>query len=110
MYLILSFITVFFNAALISGANERMQGGDPSLGSALSGALRHLGPIAAWSVVAAVVSTILRAIEERSGLLGRLVIGLVGLAWTLVTFLVLPAQQFDQAQLAASFRPKKGMG
>ncbi len=33
---------------------------------------------------------VLRAISERSGLLGRLVVGLVGLAWNLATFLVVP--------------------
>ncbi|MEZ5380333.1 MAG: DUF6159 family protein [Microthrixaceae bacterium] len=91
MYLVLSFITVFFNAALISGAHERMSGGNPTLGSALAGATKHLGAIAAWSVVAAVVSTVLRSIEQRSGLIGRLVVSVVGLAWALVTFLVLPA-------------------
>lgn len=104
MYLVLSFITVFFNAALISGANERLGGGDPSLRSALAGAARHLGPIAAWSVVAAVVSTVLRAIEERSGLIGRLVVGVIGLAWTLVTFLVLPAIVIEGVGVRDAFR------
>ena len=36
------------------------------------------------------MSVVLRAIQERSGFIGRIVIGLVGMAWTLVTFLVLP--------------------
>ena len=36
------------------------------------------------------VSVILRAIEERAGLVGRIVASIAGLAWTLVTFLVLP--------------------
>ena len=36
------------------------------------------------------VSVILRTIEERSGIVGRIVISLVGLAWSVLTFLVLP--------------------
>lgn len=33
---------------------------------------------------------ILRSLEERAGFLGRIVIGLIGMAWSLITFLVLP--------------------
>jgi hypothetical protein len=33
---------------------------------------------------------VLQAIQQRAGFIGRIVVGLVGLAWTLVTFLVLP--------------------
>ena len=36
------------------------------------------------------VSIILRSIEERAGWLGRIVISLIGMAWTVITFLVLP--------------------
>ena len=43
-----------------------------------------------WAIVSATVSLVLRAIEERAGIVGRIVVGLVGLAWSLVTFLVLP--------------------
>ncbi|NQV06663.1 hypothetical protein HQ535_08930, partial [bacterium] len=31
-YVTLAFITIFFNAALVHAANERMDGGDPTLG------------------------------------------------------------------------------
>jgi len=33
---------------------------------------------------------ILRAISERSGFVGRIVVGLVGMAWTLATYLAVP--------------------
>ena len=90
MYFVLAYITIFFNAALISAANERLEGGDPTIGSALRGAARRAGKILPWALLSAVVSIILRAIEERVGLVGRIVIALVGMAWTVVTFLVLP--------------------
>ena len=37
-YLVLAYITIFFNAALVHAANERLEGGDPTIGSALRGA------------------------------------------------------------------------
>ena len=90
MYFILAYITIFFNAALISAAHERLEGGDPTIGSAIRGAGRRAGKILPWAFVSAVVSMILRAIEERAGFLGQIVTALAGVAWAVVTFLVLP--------------------
>ncbi len=90
VYLALAFVTIFFNTALVHAANERLEGGDPTLRSAIAGAAKHIPQIFVWSLISATVSVILKSIQERSGLLGRIVIGLVGLAWTLVTFLVIP--------------------
>lgn len=89
-YVALAYATIFFNAAIISAADERLQGGDPTVGSALRGAASRAGQILPWAVVSATVSLILRALEERAGILGRIVVGLAGLAWSLVTFLVVP--------------------
>lgn len=95
MYVVLAYVTIFFRTAVLCGADERMRGGSPSLSSALAGAGSHAGKILPWAIVSATVTVILRSIEERSGLLGRLVIGIVGMAWTVVTFLVLPILVFE---------------
>ncbi|MFQ5948500.1 MAG: DUF6159 family protein [Acidimicrobiia bacterium] len=89
-YVVLAFITIFFNAALVHAANERLSGGDPTVSSALRGALAHVHRILPWALVSATVSIILRAIEERAGTLGRFAGAIAGIAWALVTFLVLP--------------------
>ncbi len=90
MYVVLAYVTIFFNAALVSAAHERLNGGDPTLRTALAGAASRAGKILPWAIVSATVSTILRAIEERAGFVGQLVAGLAGMAWAVVTFLVLP--------------------
>jgi len=90
MYVALAYVTIFFNAALVHAAHERLQGGDPTIGSALRGAMSRAGQILPWAIVSATVSIILRAIEERAGIVGRIVTGIAGIAWSLVTFLVLP--------------------
>lgn len=89
-YLVATYVTLFFQAALICGANERLAGGNPTLGSALAGAVARAGHILPWAILSATVSVVLRAIQERAGFIGRIVVGLIGIAWTLVTFLVLP--------------------
>lgn len=90
MYTALAYVTIFFNSALVHAANERMQGGDPTVGSAIAGARSRAGKILPWAIVSATVSIILRTIEERAGVVGQIVSGLAGLAWAVVTFLVLP--------------------
>jgi hypothetical protein len=89
-YVVLAFITIFFNAALVHAANERLEGGDPTVGSAIRGALLRVGRIFPWAVVSATVSIILRALEERAGAFGRIASAIAGIAWSLVTFLVIP--------------------
>jgi hypothetical protein len=90
MYVALAFITIFFNAALIHAANQRMGGGDPGVGSAIRGALLRVHRIFPWALISATVSVILRAIEERAGMIGRIIGAIAGIAWSLVTFLVIP--------------------
>jgi hypothetical protein len=90
MYLALAFVTIFFNTALISAAWERLHGGDPTLGSALDAATSRIGKILPWAIVSATVSIIIRSIEQRAGIVGRVVGAVIGIAWSLVTFLVLP--------------------
>jgi hypothetical protein len=89
-YVVLAYVTIFFNAALVCAADERMRGGDPSLGSALRGAASRAGQILPWAIVSATVSLILRSLQERGGIFARLAAGFAGIAWSLVTFLVLP--------------------
>jgi hypothetical protein len=90
LYVITYTIAFFFQAALVAGACERMRGGDPTLGSAIRAASQRLGTIVLWAVVAATVGMVLRSIQERSQWLGKLVVGLLGAAWSLATFFVVP--------------------
>ena len=52
--------------------------------------MRRAGKILPWAIISATVSMILRAIEERAGFVGQIVAAIAGMAWAVVTFLVLP--------------------
>ncbi len=90
MYLASYSIAVFFNVGLVSCALIRFRGGRPTLRDGLGAAWASLPQILAWALVAATVGVVLRTVEERVRLVGRIVIGLVGLAWSVVTLLVVP--------------------
>jgi hypothetical protein len=84
------FVIIFFNAGLIACAEIRMEGGDPTVGDGLRAAWARLPAIAGWAVLAATVGLVLRMIEERSNFVGKIVAGLLGIAWSLTSFLVVP--------------------
>jgi hypothetical protein len=84
------FVITFFNAAIVGSAVMRLSGGEPTFGDGLRAALSRLPQILAWAALAATVGLVLRVIEERSKRIGQLVAGLMGAAWSLATFLVVP--------------------
>ena len=91
-YLVSAFVTIFFNAALISQADVALRGdgGVPGVGAGLAAAGRRWPALLGWAGVTATVSLVLRTLEERLGFLGSIVSALVGMAWRVTTFLVLP--------------------
>jgi hypothetical protein len=109
LWVVLAIITVFFNAAMVSAANERMTGGDPTFETALAGAMARIGPIVVWGLISATVSQVLRSLQERAGLLGRIAIGIVGMAWALVTFLVIPVLVIEGAGVGEAVKRSKDL-
>jgi Family of unknown function (DUF6159) len=83
-------VIFYFNAALVAFVVARLRGGEPTLGGSLREAAACLPQIAAWAIVASTVGVVLKALESRAGFLGRIVIAIVGVAWSLVTYFVVP--------------------
>ncbi|MDB6098158.1 MAG: hypothetical protein JWN58_861 [Gammaproteobacteria bacterium] len=89
-YLVSYTVMMFFNSALISVALKRLDGESASVGEGLQMAFANLPAILGYAIIAATVGTILRAIEERVGLIGRIVVALIGAGWTVATAMTLP--------------------
>jgi len=89
-YLIQYFIIFYFNSALVGAAMIRLDGGDPTVRDGLRIASSRVVQILGYAAIAATVGLILRIIEERAGFIGRWIAGLVGLAFTVATFLTVP--------------------
>ncbi|MET0917964.1 MAG: DUF6159 family protein, partial [Burkholderiales bacterium] len=89
-YLCNFFVIVYFNAALVAHVVTRLRGGEPTIGQSLRAVTACIGQIAAWAIVSSTVGVALRWLSERAGLLGQIAIAIVGIAWTLVTYFVVP--------------------
>lgn len=89
-YVVQYFVIFFFNTALVGAALQRLDGSDPSFKDGLRVASSRLGAIFGYAIIASTVGIILQAIEERVGLVGRIIVGLLGATWTVASFLVVP--------------------
>lgn len=97
-------VIIFFNSALVACAIIRFKGGNPNLRDGFSAAWARLPQIFAWAAVAATVGLILRVIESRSEKVGRIVAGLLGMAWSAVTFFVVPVIVVERVGPADAIR------
>jgi hypothetical protein len=95
LYVANYFVMVFFNVALVGVANSRLMGGSWTFRDGIALAWARKGTILQWALVAATVGMILRTIEERMGLIGRLIMRIIGIAWTLACYFVVPVLAFE---------------
>src|SRR5579872_1060495 len=89
-YLVAYFISVFFNMGLMHCARLYLHGEQVSVAKGLRFSISRLGAIFSWVIFAATVGVLLRMLQDNLGWLGKLLIGLVGFAWSVATFFAVP--------------------
>jgi hypothetical protein len=99
-----SFVTIFFNCALAACVQMRFAGQDPTLADGLRRAASRIEAIMMWSILSATVGQVARALEERAGWIGRLIIGATGLGWSMATYLVIPVLVMEDGSVMDSIR------
>jgi hypothetical protein len=95
LYVVNYFVIVFFNVALVGVANSRLMGGTWTFRDGIELAWARKGTILQWAFVAATVGMVLKTIEERMGLIGRLIMRIIGVAWALACYFVVPVLAFE---------------
>ena len=115
-YFLAYFVIIFFNSALVYAAHERLAGGDPNIRSGLNGAFHRIISILIWAAIAATVGLILqilnRVARDRggvAGIIGQIIVGLIGAAWTLVTYFVVPLIVIEHRSVPDAFRTSFGL-
>ncbi|HKK18536.1 MAG TPA: DUF6159 family protein [Opitutales bacterium] len=83
------FCIVFFNTALVASVMDIFEGGQGKISFGLKFAASRIHAIFGWALVSACVGMILNALE-RNEKIGRFVAGLLGSAWTALTYFVIP--------------------
>jgi hypothetical protein len=103
-YVVSYSVAFFFNTALVGAAMIRLNGGDPTVRDGLRIASSHLPQIIGYALIAATVGMILRAISERLGFVGQIIVGFLGFAWSILTFLVVPVLVVENVGPVAAIR------
>jgi hypothetical protein len=89
------FIGIFFNSALMGCANIRLSGKKPTVGAGFRIAAGCVGRIATWALLAASVGLVLSSMRDRNNKLLSLVAAGLSLAWSLITYLIVPVLLFE---------------
>ena len=90
VYFVSMFLATFFNVAFYSEIIAALDGRGVSFRRGLQTARSRLPSIFAWSLLAGVVGWLIRAIEQRLPLAGRIVTGLIGMAWSIAAVFAIP--------------------
>jgi uncharacterized membrane protein len=83
-------VIAFFNAALIACAMRKFEGEEATMSTGLRVAASRFPQILGWAALNSTIGVILRMIADNSGIVGRIVIGLIGFVWTIATYFVVP--------------------
>jgi hypothetical protein len=108
-YLVCYTVIFFFNTALVGAALIRLDGGDPTLRDGFRIAISRLPQIIVYALIAATVGMILRWISERAGIVGQIVAGIIGFAWSVATFLVVPVVVVEKVGPVAAIKRSAGL-
>jgi hypothetical protein len=103
-YLINYFVIVFFNMALIHCTRLYFRGEEVTIEKGLKFSMSRIGVIFSWAVFAATVGTILKAIQENAGIVGKIITGIIGIVWNIAVFFVVPVIAYEGLGPIAAFK------
>lgn len=106
-YLGTTFISSFSMAALMYCSRQTFQGDTPRISAGLRAASQNVGPLLVWSIVAAIVGVAIRALEENDTLLSEIAAAVFSVAWTVMTFFVVPVLVFEDVDTIEMFSRSK---
>lgn len=104
LYIVSYFIVTFFEVGIVAIAHGRINGQDLTFQDGLHTALKLKGKILLWSVLAATVGVLLNMIAERSKLLGRIVVWMLGAMWSILSYFIVPVLLIEDLSIKDSLK------
>jgi Family of unknown function (DUF6159) len=87
---LLSVVGFYFSVGLAAAADMVFRGQEATVGDGLAVARSRFSQICGWAAVSTLISVVMGVLENQGGLGGQIAARLVGMAWSLVTFLAVP--------------------
>lgn len=95
LYVISAFTIAYSQAIVTHIVYTRIRGGNATLWSGIATAGKHWMTLFAWACITSTVGIILRVIAERSSILTKIIVLILGSAWSVLTYFVVPAITID---------------
>ncbi|MFB6107621.1 MAG: DUF6159 family protein [Haloplanus sp.] len=102
-----TFISSFSMAALMYCSRQAFRGETPRIGAGLRAAARNVGPLLVWSLVAAIVGVVIRVLEGNDSMLSEIAAAAFSVAWSVMTFFVVPVLVFEDVGAIEMFSRSK---
>lgn len=102
IYVVGAFTLAVSQAAIVHTVYTRAHGGNATLGQSLQVAFSHTPSLLVWSLITSTVGMILQQISQRSKIIGAIVAFLLGTAWNVLTYFVIPAMVLDKKSAFAA--------
>lgn len=96
LYVISAFVLAFSQAVITHIVYTRIHGGDATLGDGMKVAASHASALFVWACITSTVGILLRSIAERSQLLVKILVAVMGAMWSVLTYFVVPAIVIDK--------------
>lgn len=103
-YLVNYFVVVFFNVALTHCTRLYFHGEEVSIRKGIDYSISRIGAIFSWALFAATVGTVLKYLQDNAGWVGRIIIGILGIAWSVTTFFVVPVIAYENLGPLGAFK------
>jgi len=90
LYFVSMFLATFFNVGFYSQILAALGGQPVSLAAGLKFACARWKAILMWTLFAGLVGLLIRAVERRFDLVGRIIARLIGVAWSIASVFAIP--------------------
>jgi Family of unknown function (DUF6159) len=87
---VLSAVGFYFSVGLAACADMIFRGQEATVGDGLAVSRERFSQILGWAAISAAISLVMGVLENQGGVFGEIAARLVGMAWTLVTFIAVP--------------------
>lgn len=87
---VLSVVGFYFSVGLAAAADMIFRGQEATVADGLAVARSRFSQICGWAAISTAISVLMGVLENQGGLGGQIAARLVGMAWSLVTFLAVP--------------------
>jgi hypothetical protein len=87
---VLSVVGFYFSVGLAAAADMIFRGQEATVSDGLAVSRERFSQICGWAAISTAISVLMGVLENQGGVFGDIAARLVGMAWSLVTFLAVP--------------------